>query len=242
MSALCRLYENTSYESLELDPVIRNDHSGLIVWDIAPSAYLFTVPSFVLKTRWKLTKSDGSDLPHNTNIAIIDLRELAEFGLHSHYSHLYCVAAHFSAFKTLRLRINEFQVQNIAETFALHTYLTCRLTYSKSANESWRYDTVGQALDTPGLNDVANNTNMACGIVYALIMVYIRFQGWKHRQDMIAGSRPVTTIGELPIEVCVYARTRLSKSVHAHVLRCIGVRLWEIVASRYTFQLRARTC
>ena len=61
--------------------------------------------------------------------------------------------------RSLKVIINENTVQNDSDNFAIKNYLINRLTYSKTANESWRYVELGQAIDTPGSNDVAGRAN-----------------------------------------------------------------------------------
>jgi len=50
-------------------------------------------------------------------------------------------------------------VENHVDTAGIRAYLQSRLTYSKQANDTWRYDLLGQALDTPGFNNSTDREN-----------------------------------------------------------------------------------
>jgi hypothetical protein len=68
------------------------------------------------------------------------------------------------------------------DTAGIRAYLQSRLTYSKQANDTWRYDLLGQALDTPNFN---NSTD-----VYIIIIDNItslerqRDEEWKQMREI----------------------------------------------------------
>lgn len=69
-----RLWEYTSETIVELDPVIRNDNAGQVCFQVEPSSYDFTMPSFILKSTWRILQADGKAITAGHTVAPIDIR------------------------------------------------------------------------------------------------------------------------------------------------------------------------
>jgi hypothetical protein len=88
-------------------------------------------------------------------------------------------------FKSMKFAINDHDVETITSNFGLKRYALDRLTSSESANDGWRRDLLGQAVDTPGFNDQPSDVN----------------HGWNTRRTMTDESRIVHTRGVIPLEI-----------------------------------------
>ena len=136
-----RIFQYTSVTSQDYQPVIKNSHSGQIVWEITPSQFQYTKPEFILNVSFKVTKEDGSDKPANEeDVAVVDLPL-------------------YSLFKTCRMKINEHWCVNVQDYYPMLQYVTHRLTYPESANKTWCRAMQGVCHDTPGSTDMATAAN-----------------------------------------------------------------------------------
>ena len=73
--------------------------TGTILFDIAPTAYAFTLPEMVLSVSWKVTNEDGSNIePSQNDCAVID-----DIGN--------------SMFKSVRFKVNQHWALNVQVIF-----------------------------------------------------------------------------------------------------------------------------